>query len=462
MTTLAKMAIELTVENRQLRTKLDQTTRAIDSLEKKVASSGSTIAAWGKGLAVAGAAAMAMRTIVRGVSDAMERIDSQGKVAQSFGLKSDEFAALAHAADLSGVSVEDLGGAFRKMSAIVGMAQQGSKQAIATLEKLGLKAKNISRNPAEAMAQFADALAGVGDQYQRTLLQQQIFGKSAAKLAPLFESGGAAIRDAADEASRFRIAITERDRAMIEQANDEWRRMGVILEGLYNQIAIQMSPAIQALAQNVITLNDQWSALGSNQSAILDDGIAKLSMFEEVLAALGTTGEAIVTGVQYIGAWITRLFANIALGFGLLVRDVQSLTGGSFGDVAVGFAEGMIEENNRQFEEIKRRFMDKTFRERMLENKQAAIDTAKKREAAIDKQRAMPFEPARAAGGGGPAAFPSALQGADAFSQAFMNRRSTEQDQKRFQNRVVDRLDDIVHALEFGEVQMAAFDGGGA
>lgn len=115
------------------------------------------------GAAAAGAALTGLGFAVRNTINAA---DDMAKSAQRFGIPIEELSRLKYAADLSGVSFNELGTGVRRLSQNMNDAAQGIGEGAKAFEQLGISVTNSDgtlKSTSEVMAEIADRFAAMPD-----------------------------------------------------------------------------------------------------------------------------------------------------------------------------------------------------------------------------------------------------------------------------------------------------------
>ncbi len=218
----------------------------------------------GVGVAIAGQ--------VRQIADLQ---DSFGKLSQQVGIGVESLGELNYAASLSDVSTEELGSGITRLTSKMADVAQGSKEAAAVFDSLGVKALNAdgSLRPAEeVLKDIAQRFSEFEDGSTKTAYAVEIFGRAGAKLIPLLNSGRDGLANMASEARRAGVVFSEDAAKAAEEFNDNLTRLGKSWEGLKIQF---FSPLISTLAEVTKNFLDArqaglgfFNALGTDRSNI--------------------------------------------------------------------------------------------------------------------------------------------------------------------------------------------------
>lgn len=126
------------------------------------------------------AAAVASRIWEAGMKAA-----NMGEQAEQIGLTTDQLQAYRLAAAQAGIEAEQMDGAMMRLARAMGSANDGSDEAIARFEKLGVNILDSGgnlRKTADVMPELARGLLQIGSETERAALMQELFGRSGARL----------------------------------------------------------------------------------------------------------------------------------------------------------------------------------------------------------------------------------------------------------------------------------------
>jgi hypothetical protein len=189
---------------------------------------------------------------VAGVKRLVDGIGSIGEGAQKLGVTNAQFQRLRVLAAQNDSSVEALGGAFRNLA---NAAAQPTKATTAAFAKLGVSTKDTNgqlKNSNDLFFDVARGLAGVTNETQRSALAQDLLGRGAQDLKPIFSSG-------ADAVDRQRAAleklgvISDESIAQADEASDMWAGFGVAILSAAEPLLKVLLPALVDLTKALST-----------------------------------------------------------------------------------------------------------------------------------------------------------------------------------------------------------------
>ena len=231
------------------------------------------------GLALGGAG-------LAGAGAAVSRVRGEADTAAKSPLGPEAYGRLAHAATLSGTSIDKVTAASLKLNSI--LAKKLPPEVEQTLKTLGIQAADLAAmRPEEQIGAVGDALAKVGANDQdRAIVIGRLFGEDAARsFGPLVAAGTAGLRKMGDEAQRLGLVFDRDTATAAERLGDAQYRLGASVEGVVNRIVSRYLPALADLAESAVA----W--IDANRDLI--EG--------KIQAALDYAGEAAQRLWQWLG-----------------------------------------------------------------------------------------------------------------------------------------------------------------
>lgn len=287
--------IDLLMRTGAFETDTGRAEKRLKQFKKEAIDAGKAIGLAFTGFATAGAAL---------VKASIDSFDATSKLAASVGTTTESISALTYAADLSGISQEELGSSLAKLAKNASEAAQGTKAQVAAFEALGVSAQNADgslKNTDVLLGEIADKFAGYADGAAKTALAQEFFGKSGAKLIPLLNAGAAGIDDLKKEAEALGLVIGGDAAASAELFNDNLTRVQRVIGGLFNRIAQQLLPTLSTLSSQLLesakssgVLDQAARAASTGVKFLLSAGVVVGAAFKTLGEALGGVAGALV------------------------------------------------------------------------------------------------------------------------------------------------------------------------
>lgn len=310
---IGSLRVNLGLDSAQFNASLKQVQSQIDRFAGKMRAVDAAISAVGTGIAVA----------VRGQLDAA---DEMGKAAQKFGVPIEQLSTLKYAADLSGVSLDQLGTALGALS-------KNMVKSEARFTSLGVSVRDANgemRPTADVLAEVADVFKGLPDGAEKSALAMELMGKSGRDMIPLLNQGSAAIRSMQDEARAMGLEISQETASAAETFNDNLSRLGATVSGFVAIITANLAPAIARASDVAVQLAAAFQNLSPETQRFLSVLAGVTVILGPVLVGLSLMLPALTLLVSPIGlvaAGIAALVAAAVLAPEALDRISVALTG---------------------------------------------------------------------------------------------------------------------------------------
>lgn len=298
---------------------------------------------------------------------AIDNADHLNKLSQATGVSVEALSQLQFAADLSGLSTEDLATSLSKLSKAAVEAASGSRAQVDAFARLGVSIKNADgslKGTEELLLDVAQAFSQLEDGLAKNALAQDLFGKSGAKMIPFLNAGRDGIEALRKEADALGLTITSSAAQSAERFNDSLSTIKASTGGLVNKFVQEVLPVFEQIAQRFADAKRDGSALSASVDALsiafkalFTSGVVIVSVFQQVgLAINGLISAAVLltTGnlkgaVQILQDRFSQLGENIAKDVETIVSAWQGATP-KVKDAAkeAGKALGVIDEEARK------------------------------------------------------------------------------------------------------------------
>lgn len=333
------IVIDLLMRTGMFETDVARAEKALDKFQKRAVQMGAAV---GAAVVAAGAALAVM------VKQSINSMDDLTKLAQSVGTTTEDLSALAYAADLSGVSQDNLGTALTRLTKNASDAAQGIGEAQKGFNALGISVKDAEGNlksSDQLLQEVAGKFAQFEDGANKTALAVNLFGKSGADLIPLLNAGAEGIQDMKDEAEELGLTFDQKTGKAAEAFNDNLTRLDAVKKGLFNRIAAQLLPSLVSLTDRFFDTAksgdrlDKIARSAATGVKLLGSVAAIVAgIFRTVGEALGGVAAAVVNLVtgNFAEAWeITKAFSSDVVGnIKQTVGDVAAIWDDTARDVA--------------------------------------------------------------------------------------------------------------------------------
>lgn len=295
MSSLGSLVVSLAMDTARFAADVGKAAQQMTRLSKEAAKIGAAIgASVGTGLVAVGAL----------VKQSIDAADATSKMAQSLGLATEEMSRLAYAAELSGLSQEQLGASLGKLSKLAGDAAAGGKTANDVFTAMGVKVTDANgklRPTSDLLGDVADKFSQYEDGAAKTALAMEVFGKSGAQMIPFLNQGRDGLSELAEEADVLGLTLTQSAGRAAEQFNDNLTRLSKAKIGLGNLIAQALLPTLEKFTNQMFASAKETGAFqraaetaASGVRLLLSAGAILIGVFKTVGEYIGGIGAAAV------------------------------------------------------------------------------------------------------------------------------------------------------------------------
>lgn len=266
-------------------------------------------------------------------------------VSSKLGITSNQLVALQHAAEFASSSAETMNAGLSVFAKNLANAGQGkNKQLEEMMQKLGISMRDANgnmRTAADLMPELADAIARQHTQAQKAYIANTALGKAGQELIQCMEGGADAFKQAADEAERLGLMMSEDSK--VGELDDSMKLLQKSVLGVQIAIGEKLAPVLSPIFTAMtdwIAANREWMA--QEMSSLVQDLAASLKEIDfksiisgmtsfvrssvEVFKALGglkTVGIVVASlfGAKVVSSVITCVsaFAKMGIAFKALV-----------------------------------------------------------------------------------------------------------------------------------------------
>ena len=282
---------------------VEESGKQAQDAEGKFSSFGSVIAGIGKALAAAvaaiGTAAVAAGKAVWDMAnDVASAGDAIDKESQKMQISAELYQELSYACERSGSSVSDLTKGVKNITTALADTQNGVEGASSAFDSIGVSMKNTDgtfKSTEQVLLDSIDALAAMEDETQRNAAAQEIFGKSAAEILPLLNSGSEGIKELMQEAKDYGMVMSDEAVAASAAFEDSLSRMQWTFNGLKNSIVSQMLPSLTTLMDGFSDLAAGNEQAGEEIKAGVTGIISSITeMIPQFVGLVTTVAEAVL------------------------------------------------------------------------------------------------------------------------------------------------------------------------
>lgn len=261
--------------------------------------------------AVAGAAIATGKAFIQAANDVSEWGNTVDKESQKMNMSAEGYQTWAFILEHAGASIDGMKNAMKKLTIA---AEEGND----AFDALGISEEQLAAmSPEETWNATIEALQNVADEGERTALANELLGKGAVELAPLFNM-------TAEETDELKTQVKELGGIMSDDAvkaaaeyQDELQNMNVALDGVKNNMMSKFLPGMSQVMKGL-------SMVFSGQGGI-----------EEIKAGLGEITANIVELSPEFFEIASAIVTSILEGFGAMLPAASEALFGFINDALV-------------------------------------------------------------------------------------------------------------------------------
>ena len=232
----------------------------------------SSLALAGGFAAVAAAIVKAEKAMISMTKESAAFADNIITLSMQTGQSTQQLQEFAYASELIDVSVDTLQGSLTKLTNNMQDTMNGTGNAKASFEALGVSVTNADgsmRSANDVFYETIDALGQVKNETERDAMSMDIFGRSAQDLNPLIIQGSKTLKAYADEAHNVGYVLDDEALSALGAVDDAYQRLQKTQEGVKNQLSAEFAPYLEEFYGDVTTMvKDGGKAL--KDSGIVD------------------------------------------------------------------------------------------------------------------------------------------------------------------------------------------------
>lgn len=371
-------------------------------------------------MAKVGKAMLAVKAVVAAVGAATgaflvgiaSNIDRVTKSSEQLGLTTAQLNKLEHAANLSGVKIEDLSMAVRLLSKNMGdMVSGAASPAVKSFEAMGIAVKDaqgVMRPTMAILEEVADKFKHMEDGAQKTAIAMYLFGESGAKLLPLLNQGKEGLRTMGAEAEKLGLVFSTKASKEAVRFQDNVTKLKAAFTGFLNILGERLFPVFNMVMEEMSMTGKESKNLKLVVEGLVFAFKGLLSagvIISSVFSALGTVVRSVAKAVGEVASGeFSQAFNTMGQGVvevkdtveknAQVIKDIWSQTA----QETVAQTEEMVKKTAAPMLAITTQFQDAQKKQAesqallnaaMAEGKRIYEETRTPMEAIIDKQKRL-------------------------------------------------------------------------
>jgi len=317
MKPVAQLVIEMTANVARLEKDMARARNSVDGAMRKIQASVRVamraLGALGLGLGAA--------QLVGFVRSAINAGDEMVKLSQQVGIATQNIAGLQLSFRQGGVNASEMSMAMARL--VDGMSKQTD-----AYKKLNL----TSTDTLGALSEVADIFQKMPDGAEKSALAYELFGRSGMKLIPVLNQGAAGLQSYIDLSQKLGMVVTTDVGKKFELYNDTLDTVSAAMSGLANQAAIAIIPALQSVADALLSAFTSGSVQRGIDTMIEAVKILGIVLAGKLIASIAAMASGLVTMAAGMTA-ATAATGGLTIALSTM-RGVVALMGGPIGLIA--------------------------------------------------------------------------------------------------------------------------------
>nr|DAG60481.1 MAG TPA: tail tape measure [Caudoviricetes sp.] len=274
----------------------------------------SSLALAGTFAAVAAAIVKVEKAMISMTKESASFADNIITLSMQTGQSTEQLQEFAYASELIDVSVDTLQGSLTKLTNNMQDTMNGTGNAKASFEALGVSVTNADgsmRSANDVFYETIDALGQVKNETERDAMSMDIFGRSAQDLNPLIIQGSKTLKAYAEEAHNMGYVLDDEALSALGAVDDAYQRLQKTQEGVKNQLAVEFAPYLEEFYGD---LTSGIKTIGSTlqQSGLVDAFGMLLETAGDIIAPMDTLSNDKVPALTRALRPLAELMAAIA------------------------------------------------------------------------------------------------------------------------------------------------------
>lgn len=264
--------------------------------------------------AVAAAIVKAEKAMISMTKESASFADNIITLSMQTGQSTQQLQEFSYATELIDVSVDTLQGSLTKLTNNMQDTMNGTGNAKASFEALGVSVTNADgsmRSANDVFYETIDALGKVKNETERDAMSMDIFGRSAQDLNPLIIQGSKTLKAYADEAHNVGYVLDDEALSALGAVDDAYQRLQKTQEGVKNQLAAEFAPYLEEFYGDV-TSGIKYIGDVLQQSGLVDSFGMLLETAGEIINPMDTLSNDKVPALTKALRPLSEVMAAIA------------------------------------------------------------------------------------------------------------------------------------------------------
>ena len=262
-------------------------------------------------------------SLVDGVRQSLDEID---KLSLRTGINREALQGYGVAAELAGVSTQELGATFQRLAASIGRANPPAEltQGLSQLNLTVAQLRGLA--PEEQFALIAQRISALPTATQRAGAAFGVLGEQGVRLTSLLQQQGNAIEELRQRSERLGIIVRDDQIANVTELNDTFTLVRRTIEGIIGQVSGNLAPLVTDIANDFLRFVENFTGFNATGGTAVADAITdSLLRGGEFLARVFDDTVEKFSGFSATLAEVSQVFSVTADVFGTVIDAAQAV-----------------------------------------------------------------------------------------------------------------------------------------
>lgn len=322
---LNKAETQLNNYNHKLEECSSKQSKAKEAAAKFGAGLKKSVVAAAKASAVAiGAVSTAAVAVGKKLFDVAKNTAAQGdeidKLSQRMGLSAEAYQKWDYVLSQSGVDINSMQTGLKTLTNQIGQASNGSADAAARFEQLGISTQDLSTmSREEVFAATIKGLQGMADGTERAALANKLFGKSGQEITPLLNQSAESTEELMKKAEELGFVMSDESVAAAAAFKDSLDTVQRTAQGLVNKVGAELLPSLSDAMTGITSIlagdtDGGVEKINSAITSLIDTVLPNLvNLIKGMLPSLTTAVTSLLDGILQILPDLIRTLVDFLL-----------------------------------------------------------------------------------------------------------------------------------------------------
>lgn len=349
-TKLESLIVDLQLNTAELKKGVDSAVSQLEGIQGMLKG----IAASAAFTIIADSAMAAAQAVGELVMRGAELLDQSGKQAVAAGVSAESFSKWAYAMRINDVSTEEFSKSIAHLGKELVAASQGGAKQEALFRSLGISVTDAAgslRSADAVLMDLARSFATMPPSIAKSRLAVDLFGKGTENMALALSAGTEGLTELMNEADMFGLTVSGSAAAAADEFNDNLSRLKEIANGVAQEVAANVLPALNQLLERLLKSDALFEALDVTVNVVstsikilvavvgglataFDNVVTAVGKAMKALEALRPVAAAALRGVAAVLPGVVGAASTVAAG--LVGGDTSSGTAGAGAEGAAG------------------------------------------------------------------------------------------------------------------------------